>query len=304
MLRKELEVKTTLIGARAGMRKEMIVLNRRISFTENGIEWEGDSRHAQEIIEAFNLQDGQGLTTPCGDDIRRRINDDDKLLDEKWSKVYRSLAAKGNYLAQDRADIMFTVRMLCKSMANPVESRWWDLRRMARYLLTFPRATCLFPWGGKMSNMKIFTDSDWAGDRQQRNSCSGGVCMINEYFIKAWSKDQKQRALSSAEAELYAANHGVAQGMGICSIAKDFEIELSMELLIDSSAAKAIIERRGLGKTRHIEVADLWLQDQIREGKLVVKKISGNCNPADIGTKPLPGSQIERHLSSMNHRRK
>ena len=86
-------------------------------------------------------------------------------------------------------------------------------------------------------------------------------------MVKAWLKDHRQFAKSSAEAELYAANYGVEQAKGIQSSAGDLNIPLRIELCIDASAEKGIMERRGLGKTRHIEVQDLWLQDQLKQAR-------------------------------------
>ena len=85
---------------------------------------------------------------------------------------------------------------------------------------------------------------------------------------------------------MYAANFGVEQAKGIQSFAQDLNIEIKLRLCIDASATKAIIERRGLGKTRHIEVEDLWLQDQLKSGKLRVIKVHTDHNMSDIGTKP------------------
>ena len=55
----------------------------------------------------------------------------------------------------------------------------------------------------------------------------------------------------------------------------------------DSSAAKSFVSRRGLGKMRHIEIRDLWLQKEAKEGKAIVHKIPGTENPADLMTKIL-----------------
>eukprot|EP00972_Heterocapsa_arctica_P113435 16437112-Heterocapsa_arctica.AAC.1 len=40
----------------------------------------------------------------------------------------------------------------------------------------------------------------------------------------------------------------------------------------DSSAARAIVARRGVGRIKHLAVRELWLQDQLRDGKLSVLK--------------------------------
>ena len=122
-------------------------------------------------------------------------------------------------------------------------------------------------------------------------------------MIKAWSKDQRQIAKSSAEAELYAANYGAEQAKGIQSFATDLNIPLRIELCVDASASKGIMERRGLGKTRHIEVQDLWLQDQIEQGTLRVRKIHTDSNVSDMGTKPLDRCKVEAHMCSTNQER-
>ena len=44
---------------------------------------------------------------------------------------------------------------------------------------------------------------------------------------------------------------------------------------VDSEAAKSFVARRGLGRMRHIEVRDLWLQEEVRNGKVKVEKILG-----------------------------
>ena len=54
----------------------------------------------------------------------------------------------------------------------------------------------------------------------------------------------------------------------------------------DSSAAKAVSSRRGLGKLRHIELKYLWVQELVQEKRIAIKKINGPDNPADCLTMP------------------
>eukprot|EP00973_Karenia_brevis_P071310 9905543-Karenia_brevis.AAC.1 len=51
---------------------------------------------------------------------------------------------------------------------------------------------------------------------------------------------------------------------------------------------------------RHLEIRDLWLQKEVYEGKLVVEKIPGEENPADLVTKVLTVKDIQSRLNSMN----
>ena len=51
--------------------------------------------------------------------------------------------------------------------------------------------------------------------------------------------------------------------------------------------------RKGIGKIRHLDVADLWMQKALREDKLQLKKIDGVWNDADLLTKPLTSHGID-----------
>ena len=100
--------------------------------------------------------------------------------------------------------------------------------------------------------------------------------MIGCHCIKTWSAAQRPFALSSGEAELYALVEGVTRAKGLVSLAKElgFEsLETVVELGTDSSAAKSFVMRRGLGRIRHLEIRDLWLQREVREGRVKVVKI-------------------------------
>ena len=53
---------------------------------------------------------------------------------------------------------------------------------------------------------------------------------------------------------------------------------------------------------RHLQIRDLWLQKEIRDGKLELSKIPGRYNPADLLTKTLGKAEIEARLGWMNIR--
>ena len=53
----------------------------------------------------------------------------------------------------------------------------------------------------------------------------------------------------------------------------------------DSSAAMGISSRQGLGKLRHIDTQALWIQEKVRTRQIILKKVRGDINPADLLTK-------------------
>ena len=127
--------------------------------------------------------------------------------------------------------------------------------------------------------------------------------MLGDHCIKTWSASQGAYALSSAEAEFYAMIEGVTRAKGLMVLAKELgfsELSNVVHLGTDSSAAKSFVSRRGLGKMRHLEIRDLWLQKEVREGKVEISKIPGEENPADLMTKILGIKDIESRLEGMN----
>lgn len=48
----------------------------------------------------------------------------------------------------------------------------------------------------------------------------------------------------------------------------------------DSAVAKSLVSTRGLGRMRHLELKQLWLQECVQEGRLQVVKVSGATNIA------------------------
>ena len=103
--------------------------------------------------------------------------------------------------------------------------------------------------------------------------------------IKHWSRTQKARALSSAEAEYYAIVSGCVEGLGAASILEDMGWTVGVRVWTDSSAAKAAASRRGHGKMRHVELKYLWVQELVRGGRIELRKIPGERNVADHLTK-------------------
>ena len=82
-------------------------------------------------------------------------------------------------------------------------------------------------------------------------------------------------ALSSGEAEYYGLVKNGSQGLGIRALLGDLGVECAATLNTDASAALGIASRRGLGKVRHIDVSQLWLQQRVANGDLIVQKVDG-----------------------------
>ena len=90
-----------------------------------------------------------------------------------------------------------------------------------------------------------------------------------------------------------------AERIGLQSILRDLGFETSVEVYTDSSAAKSIASRIGVGKVRHIHTKLLWIQEAVRDGRIKLTKISGGHNPADVLSKPMSVSEMNGKLQSL-----
>ena len=242
-------------------------------------------------------QDGRPITYVGSKRIEEESEEEELKAEE--ATLYRSVVARFNYLAPDRHDIMYSVRECAKGMARPKVKDMTKLKRIARYVLGAKRSKTHL-WNQPMpKTIDVHTDSDWAGCKRTRISVSGGVIRLGQAVIKCWSKDQHNLAKSSAEAELYAANLGAEQALGIQTMMKELGYHMEIVVRIDSSAAIGILQRKGLGKIRHLDVADLWMQKILRDKKMELTKIEGALNDADLFTKPLTAHAIEAILWRM-----
>ena len=289
------------IGPGKGDGKVVRVLNRMIEWTDAGIRYEADQRHAEIIITELGLVEGsKGVSTPGVATNQKESGEDEGELNEELRRAYRGLVARANYLAQDRADIQFAVKELSRGMSKPTEGNWKALKRLGRYLLGRTRCVILYTRQSR-GDRGIFTqsDTDYAGCIKTRKSTSGGIIKLGHHVVKTWSTTQSVIALSSGEAEYYGLVKATSHSLGMQAIAKDMGIDVNIFVYTDSSAAKGIASRRGLGKMRHIEVNQLWLQDKVAEGIIKVIKIPGTGNQADILTKHVNAQTLGNHVGIM-----
>ena len=124
--------------------------------------------------------------------------------------------------------------------------------------------------------------------------------MVGGCNIKHWSKTQPTIALSSGEAELNGIGAGIAQGLGVQSICRDLGYNYNLRVHSDATAAIGIARRRGMGKIRHLDTTDLWVQEVVRSGRVELVKVLGSENPADVLTKFVDRPLLDKMLAKMN----
>ena len=121
--------------------------------------------------------------------------------------------------------------------------------------------------------------------------------MLGQHCVKHWSSTQAIIAFSSGEAEYYGVVKASSTGLGCRALLADLGKKMQLTMHTDAEAAKGIASRMGLGKTRHIQVHYLWVQERVRNGDLELRKVLGTENPADLLTKHLSSPDMLKYLS-------
>ena len=117
------------------------------------------------------------------------------------------------------------------------------------------------------------------------------------------SNTRKQNIIArrSAEAGLYTAALGASESKGIVSLLRGLGYEMKPVLAIDAKATEHILHRQGIGKLKHIDVAYLWVQDEIGSKRLRVRRVKSEENVADLGTKPLSKAVITKRCLTLGY---
>ena len=306
----ELKVRAVL-GARTdlGDVQETSILNRFIKLKlpgEDGsrcvLECEADPRHAEILASQLGLTKeskgcvSPGVKLPSSRPASELVGPEDKFL-------FRSSVMRAQYLGIDRADIQFAVKEMSSKLSCPTHEDMAALKRLARYLVSFPRSVWLFPRERPARMITMACDSDWAGNDSTRKSTSGNAAYLGNSCVRTTSTNQAVIALSAGEAEFYSVVRGTSSGIGLGSICCDFglpELSVQVNTKTDSSACIGIANRRGAGKIRHIQTPTLWIQQGVANGSVVISKIPGKENGSNLLTKHVDGCHIAEELKLMH----
>jgi hypothetical protein len=222
-------------------------------------------------------------------DVTADKNADETLLGPEDHAAYRRVIGKVMWGSLVRPDLTYIVKELARKLAAPTCADWAKVRRLMRYLrgtvdLVLRLTGHVVGMEAQSDGIDVYADANWASGPSRR-STSGGVLFYKNTLIMSWSRTQPTVTLSTAEAELTAMGVAVQEGQFLQHLLDELGHQAPLRLHSDSSAARAIVARRGVGRLKHLAVKDIWLQEQLREGRLTVQRVGTLDNYADLFTK-------------------
>ena len=243
-------------------------------------------KYSTEILERFGIENcnmvGNPIVTRC------KLVKDENVRATDASK-YKQMVGCLMHLLATRPDLEYSVCLVSRYMERATEMHLAAIKRILRYLKGTVGYGILYK---KEEEVKLtcWSDSDYAGDFDDRKSTSGYVFMIGDNAIAWSSKKQPIVNLSTTEAEYVAAASCSCQGIWLRRILhhlNEDQKEVTTIHCDNSSSIKLSKNPVMHGRCKHIDVRFHFLRDLAKDGIIELKHCNSQDQLADIMTKPL-----------------
>ena len=149
--------------------------------------------------------------------------------------------------------------------------------------------------------LEAFSDADLGNCRTTRKSTSGGCLSLNESIVFTWAKQQDTVADSSTESEYLAMVHACKQIKYVLNFLDELGIILGKvaQLNIDNTSAMEMIKSNIKSRVKHLDRKKYWIREFLANKNATVKHVETKNNLADIFTKYVPKTVLDRLRASI-----
>ncbi|XP_016185851.1 uncharacterized protein LOC107627533 [Arachis ipaensis] len=220
--------------------------------------------------------------------------------------MYRSVIGSLQYLTITRPEISFCVNKLAQFFQSPLDSHWKMVKRVLRYLNGTASYGLHLKKDSEMNiAMKItaYSDSDWAGDPDDRESTTGYCVFLGSNLVSWASKKQTAVARSSTEAEYRSMAETVAELVWIRNLMAELKLAISEAPVVycDNLSAVLLAANPILhSKSKHFKIDLHFVRDHVTNKEIQVSHIPGATQVADIFTKAIPSETFLHFRTRLN----
>jgi hypothetical protein len=240
---------------------------------------------------------GIGVTRPSAD-VRVKV-------DAKEQELYRSGVGMLLYLVKhSRPDIANVVRELSKVVDGATPAAMKELRRVIKFVLD--TRTFGLKIEPKLESkeakwtMTVYTDSEYAGDKDTRISVGGYIIFLLGVPILWKSKAQRSVTLSSAEAEFVALSEAAKDIKFVAQVLESMGIKVELPIVVRVDNVGAIFMSENVSttsRTRHVDVRYHYVREYVEDGFVRILFVRSEDNLADEFTKNVSGALYDAHVS-------
>ncbi|RVW64797.1 Retrovirus-related Pol polyprotein from transposon TNT 1-94 [Vitis vinifera] len=243
-------------------------------------------KYALEVLQRFGMDKSNSVHNPIVPGFKLMKDEGGVKVDKTY---YKQVVGSLMYLTTTRPDMMFVVSLISRYMENPTELHLQAAKRVLRYLQGTTEFGIFYRKGGD-DELVTYTDSDHAGDLDERKSTSGYVFLLSSGAISWSSKKQPIVSLSSTEAEFIAAASCACQAVWLKRVLGKLGQNQGKPTMIhcDSSSAIKLSKNPVMhGRSKHIDVRFHFLRELTKAGTVELVHCGTQEQLADVMTKPL-----------------
>ena len=182
-------------------------------------------------------------------------------------------------------------------MERPTEMHLIAAKRILRYIQGTLEYGLVYSKDSSNNVLTGYSDSDLAGQIDDRRSTGGMAFYLNESLVTWVSQKQRCVALSSCEAEFMAATAAACQAIWFRKVLMKIAEEYidPVVIYIDNKSAIDLAKNPTFhGRNKHIDIRYHFIRECVERGEIVVKHISSENQRADSLTKALFAVKFDR----------
>ena len=273
---------------------------------ETGVTTLSQQQFVETILERFSMEGCKPISTPAEPHSHLLVADCPAVPDKEAVRKYQQIVGSLMYLAVfTRPDIAYAVNQCAKFMSNPGPTHMLAAKRIIKYLagtkdrkLTYTRTT-----DPALANvLTCYADADHAGDPDSRRSVTGFVTTLNGGAVSWQSVRQQVVALSSAEAEFYAASVAGTDVQYMRRLLEELDHPQFAPMLMHEDNMACIVMSESAAmyhKARHIDTRVYHLRELCKNGEMKLVKVESAKQTADSLTKGTLRPLFVEHLRGM-----
>ncbi|CAJ2653193.1 unnamed protein product [Trifolium pratense] len=255
--------------------------------SEEGI-YISQQKYAAEVLGRFGMENCNSVCSPIVPGCKLDKDEDGDATD---AREYKQIVGSLMYLLATRPDLAYSVCLVARYMERPTNMHLTAVKRILRHLKgTLTNGIMYRCDTEKGFELVGWSDSDYAGDVNDRKSTTGFVFMLGSGAISWSSKKQPIVTLSTTEAEYVAAAACACQAVWLRSILSYLlkNQKICTQIYCDNSSSIKLSKNPIMhGRCKHIDVRFHFLRDLTKDGTIELKHCKSQDQLADIMTKPL-----------------
>jgi len=134
----------------------------------------GQKKYAMEILKRFKMDQSNSVQNPIVPGFKPTKDEEGAKVDKTYFKQVMGCLM---YIMSTRPDMVFSVSLLSRYMENPTELHLQLAKRVLKYLKGTFQLRIFYKKGGD-DEIVAYTDSDYAGDLEDRRSTSRYVFLL------------------------------------------------------------------------------------------------------------------------------